>query len=209
MGVIRNPIFKSKLIRDAVFHERFLNICKTIFGKQYILHVNRAVVSDPTITHPATVWHREPPYQNYISGKPMALTVIYLPDGSNHSNSGIELLPGSHKWVDFPSDDYVLENAITPVIREGEAIVIDSSLFHRGGTNAQQRRRSLVTIFSTPLIKQQTDIAAVIQQDHPDFLKEFTDAEFLYGVTTRVQATDVEYRNNKLKNKVKINEKSY
>lgn len=206
IGVVRNPIFQSKLIRQVAFHEIFRIICKNFFGSQYILHVNRAVVSDPSITHPANVWHREPPYQNYISDNPFALTVIYFPDGSNQFNSGVEVLPGSHKWTNFPSDDYVLTNAVTPNIRPGEAIVIDSSLFHRGGVGASERRRSIVTIFTSPLIKQQTNIAEMVVENYPDLLGEFSDSEFLYGVTTKVHKSDTDYRNNKLMNKVKINE---
>lgn len=209
VGVLRNPIFNSKLLREVAFHENFMNICAHIFGHQFILHVNRAVISDVEYKHPASVWHREPPYQNYITNKPVALTMIYLPDGSNAHNSGIEVLPGSHKWVDFPSDEYVLENAITPTILPGEAIVINSSLLHKGGIGANERRRSLVTIFSSPLIKQQTDIAAMVGLNYPSLLEEFAAAPFLYGVTTKIHASDNDYRLNKLNSKVKINEKSY
>ncbi len=208
IGVLRNPILKSKLLREVVFHKNFMEICEYTFGTQYILHVNRVVISDAEYRHPASVWHREPPYQNYITNKPVALTMIYLPDGSNAQNSGIEVLPGSHKWVDFPSDEYVLENSVTPNIMPGEAIVINSSLLHKGGIGTNERRRSIVTIFSSPLIKQQTDVASMVSLYYPSLLEEFTSAPFLYGVTTKIHASDNDYRLNKLKNRVKINEKS-
>ena len=198
LGVVRNPFLKSNLCRRIAFSAENMRLCQQIFGDQYILHVNRYVISDPEFVHPATQWHREPPYNNLIANKPIALTYIHLPDGSSSINSGLTLLPGSHKWSDFPSDDFVNKNAIVPTIEPGATLVIDSNLFHRGGLKGNQRRRSIVTIFTTPVIKQQTNIAMTVLKKYPHLADEITRGRFILGLQTEPKETDLAYREAKL-----------
>ena len=204
LGVVRNPFMRSKMCRARVFADRNLDLCRQIFGRQFILHVNRYVISDPKHIHPAAVWHREPPYNNFIAHQPMALTFIFLPDGSNVENSGICLLPGSHKWPNFPSDDFVIENMVTPRIEIGSTLVIDSNLFHKGGEPGLSRRRSIVSIFSSPVIKQQTNIAGVVRQKYPNLIDEIPDGKFLLGIDTEPKFSDQDYRLSKLGSYVRI-----
>jgi hypothetical protein len=198
LGVVRNPFLNSKVTRDIFFDKKSLLLLKSIFGDQYILHVNRFVVSDPDKEHPASAWHREPPYNNFIAQSPLALTLIFMPDGSNGENNGVSVIPGSHLWPNFPSDDYANNNEITPFVNEGEILVIDSNLFHRTGRAGNKKRRSMVTIYTTPTIKQQTNIASVISNKYPSILTEYENAYRFYGVDTNPFATDGEYRNRKL-----------
>jgi len=198
VGVVRNPFLKSKITRKIIRDDIALKILKTIFGKQYILHVNRFVISNPHEIHPASAWHREPPYNDFIAQKPMALTFIFMPNGSSVENNGLALLQGSHKWPKFPSDQFVFENEYIPTVLPGECVVIDSSLFHRGGQGGALHRRSIVTIFTTPIIKQQTDLAEVVKNEYSHLLSEFEEAEFFYGLFTKVEKTDLDYRTKKL-----------
>ena len=204
VGVVRNPFLNSRICRDTIFSVDNLDLCRSIFGRQFILHVNRYVVSDPDQLHPAAIWHREPPYNNFIAQQPMALTFIFLPDGSSSENSGISLLPASHKWPNFPSDDFVTENTVTPNIEVGGTLVIDSSLFHKGGEPGCARRRSIVTIFTSPVIKQQTNLAGVIQKTYPDLIDEVPDGKFLLGIETETKFSDKDYRISKLETRVRI-----
>ena len=204
-GVVRNPFLQSLECRKIIFSNRCLEVCEAIFGRQFILHVNRYVISDPRVLHPASVWHREPPYNNFIADKPMALTFIFFPDGSDENNSGLNLLPASHKWADFPSDDFVVKNQIVPKIEAGSTLVINSNLFHKGGEGGTSRRRSIVTIFTTPVIKQQTNLAKVIREQFPEIISELEDGSFLLGVDTETKDSDHTYRVSKLETKRKIN----
>ena len=198
LGVVRNPFYKSQLVRNLIFQDELLGLLDKIFGNQFIMHVNRFVVSDPNFEHPASVWHREPPYNKFIAQSPMSITVVHLPDGSNEENAGLVLLPGSHKWESFPSDDYVLNNQIVPIVEPGGILVFDSSLLHRGGFKSQEKRRSMVTIYTSPIIKQQVDIASVVSSKFFSFLDEHPLAARIYGVDTMISGDDESYRNKKI-----------
>ena len=63
----------------------------------------------------------------------------------------------------------------------GDLLVFDSALFHRNSANNSERRRSLVTIYSSPMLKQQTDIAGQVGN-----LSLKDTGRVLFGVTTRL-----------------------
>ena len=198
LGVVRNPFLKSRLTRDLITDDRLLKVIERIFHFEPILHVNRFVISDPKLTHPASVWHREPPYNNFIAQSPMSITVIHFPDGSNSENSGVKIMACSHRWPNFPSDRIVELHESTLDIPPGGILLFDSNLFHCGGEPGLSLRRSIVTIYTTPTIKQQTNVAASILENYRHVLEEDSRYSKIFGITTNPHLTDLDYRNNKL-----------
>jgi ectoine hydroxylase-related dioxygenase (phytanoyl-CoA dioxygenase family) len=199
-GVVRSPFLDSDLIREVCFSDLVLKILYQTFAEQVVLHVNRAVVSDPAIKHPATVWHREPPYVDFTASRPLALTFLHLVDESNNQNGGLTLLPGSHKWEHFPSDEFVRRNRIVPSMPSGALLVFNSLLFHAGTENTgSDLRRSLVTIFTSPIIKQQVDIPNMIRnRGCENVVEKIPNGQFLLGFQTELRKSDDDYRQNKL-----------
>ena len=198
LGVVRNPFIRSKLTRALITDDRLLSVIERIFNFEPILHVNRFVISDPDLVHPASVWHREPPYNNFIAQSPLSVTVIHFPNGSNSENSGVKIMPCSHRWPNFPSDHVVQLHEVTLEIPPGGILAFDSNLFHCGGEPGSELRRSIVTIYTTPTIKQQTNIAATILEHHRHLLEENSRYPRLLGITTNPHLTDLNYRNSKL-----------
>lgn len=206
LGVLRSPYLNSKIISKIIFSKLVLDINKSFFEKQFILHVNRAVINSKKFSHPAATWHREPPYQNFTSNKPVALTFIHLVDKNTRKNGGLKILKSSHKWPHFPSEDFVIRNQEIPEIEEGSLLIIDSALFHSASENNSLTRRSLVTIFTSPLIKQQINLSQLINfKDKQKFLKKIKNINFILGLTTNPFNSDDEYRKNKILNKSKKN----
>ncbi len=153
-GVARSPFLFSSCIRDQCLAGRVRDIADRVFGDQYILNLNRAAVIRPEDSHPAATWHRDSAYVNFTTSQALSLSFLHLIDGSNADNGGIALLPGSHLWERFPSREYVRRNAVIPDIPRGALLIFDSSMFHCGTKNlSAETRRSLLTVFSTPLYK--------------------------------------------------------
>lgn len=199
LGVVRNPFLSSEEVMGACFDRTTLDICEAIFGRQYILHVNRAVINRSGSKHPASTWHREPPYQQFTTSRPISLSFVIIIDPSTPDTGGIRLLQGSHKWEGMPTDDYILRNALIPSIPAGAILVIDSALFHSNSLNNTKTRRSLVTIFTTPLIKQQTNIARMIGSNSTilDRVSHIPEFAFLFGIETDPFDSDDLYRRHK------------
>lgn len=202
LGVLRNPFLKSEVIAKTCFNTEVIEICKKIFNNQFIVHVNRAVINEPKVHHPASVWHREPPYQNFVTNEPLALTYILCIDDSNIETGGLSVLTGSHKWDKVPSDRYIERNALSLAVDSGGLLIINSALLHTSTLNNSQKRRSLVTIFTSPLIKQQTLIAKMIDSNkaYKKNLSKIPNYKFLFGIETDPFISDDDYRRNRLLN---------
>jgi len=200
LGVLRNPFLRSELIAKTCFNRNAIEICKKIFKNQFIVHVNRAVINEPKISHSASVWHREPPYQNFITQEPLALSYILCIDASNIETGGVSILAGSHKWEKVPSDLYIKRNSVNLNIDSGGLLIINSALLHTSTLNKSKKRRSLVTIFTSPLIKQQTIIAKIISnnKNYQKNLSKIPDYKFLFGIETDPFLSDDDYRKNRL-----------
>ena len=78
LGVVRSPYLNSNIIASEIFSKLVLSINEIFFKEQYILHVNRAIINSKKFTHATSVWHREPPYQNFTTNDPVALTFIHF-----------------------------------------------------------------------------------------------------------------------------------
>jgi ectoine hydroxylase-related dioxygenase (phytanoyl-CoA dioxygenase family) len=194
-GVCRSPFAYDADFIDLMRDPLVLDICRNFFGSVFTLHVQRAVISYPDKKHAAAAWHREPAYQNFTSSVPVAFTVIHLLDGSSEENGGIRILPGSHRYELFPTDGFVRRHQQVVKAPRGSLLIFDSALFHRGGFNiANTVRRSIVQIFSCPLLKQATDIPRGLGGRRPDD----PELAMLLGFTTTPDEGDLAYRRRKL-----------
>ena len=104
-------------------------------------------------------WHRDLPYQHFISSKPLAISTIYCVDDFTYKNGGTYFLPYSHKNERFPSENFIEKNAIQLECKKGSYIIFDSMLYHCGGfNNSLKSRRAINHIYNIPFLKQQINI---------------------------------------------------
>lgn len=183
VGVVRNPLLRDRSLRTLAHGPE---IILDLLGWPYILHTQRFVIADPGIEHSAGVWHRDLPYQQFTSSKPIAITTLLCIDPMS-DNGPLYILEGSHKWEECPSDKFIETHERKLSLEAGDLLVFNSALLHRNSINeSQDRRRSLVTIYTNPMIKQHTDIASrIVAKD------EFE--RVIFGLTTRPHNTDKEY----------------
>jgi ectoine hydroxylase-related dioxygenase (phytanoyl-CoA dioxygenase family) len=199
IGVVRSPFLKSRLFWDLCCDSTLTELLKELLGWPYILHVQRLVISDTDFVHPAGVWHREPPYQTFVTSVPIAVSTILSLDPMTPDNGPLFVLKSSHKWASVPSTKFLTDHKVQLSLDAGDLLVFDSALFHRNSPNDSERRRSLVTIYSSPMLKQQTDIAGQVGNRSLEEVERV-----IFGVTTRPFESDDAYRGHKLKTKQKI-----
>ncbi len=197
-GVCRSLFAYDDVFIDLLRAPVLMKVCRHFFGPVFTLHVQRAVLSAARQQHAAAVWHREPAYQNFTSSVPVALSTIFFLDGSAAENGGVHVLDASHKFDLFPTDSYVRRHEKLVEAPPGSLLVFDSALFHRGGYNSSNDvRRSIVQIYSSPLLKQATDIPHALNGR----LRGDPELEMLLGYTTMPDAGDLAYRQRKLRQK--------
>lgn len=147
-----------------------LAICRRLMGEYIILHQQNGVINPANAHHyNQAAFHRDLPYQHFVSSRPLAVNALYCVDTFTEQNGGTCVLPASHKSEAFPSDAAVkaLQKQISA--NAGSFIIIDSMLFHCGGVNYTDRpRRAVSHLYSVPILRPQIDLSTELGEEYSD-----------------------------------------
>ncbi len=153
------------------FDKTFLNLAKnkylnkflmTLFDGVYILNQQNGLINAPNIKYNQSKWHRDLPYQHFVSSKNIAINVIYCIDKFTIENGCSEVLPYSQLFENFPSDKFILNNFEPVVANAGDFIILNSMTFHKGGINKTSKdRRGINSVYSIPFIRHQIDLTTL------------------------------------------------
>jgi len=163
---IRSPLtLDGNFFLDLVFNENLLSLLKKIIPGKFILNQQNGIINPPQEPYNQGLWHRDLPYQHFVSSTPLALNALFCVDDFTFENGGTFVLAGTHKNEALPSQQYIQKNAIQIQAKAGSFIVLDCMLFHAGGFNkTNSARRAVNHIFNIPFFKQQINIPANINK---------------------------------------------
>jgi ectoine hydroxylase-related dioxygenase (phytanoyl-CoA dioxygenase family) len=162
---IRSPLTHGgeEFLRLAL-NENLLFILNKLISGKFILNQQNGVINPPQEAFNQGAWHRDLPYQHFITTKPLAINALFCVDDFTFENGATFVLPASHKSEKFPSDKYIQKNAIQVQAKAGSFILLDCMLFHAGGSNkTNSARRAVNHVFNIPYFKQQINIPMNIQ----------------------------------------------
>jgi len=160
LNTIRSPLAHGgdAFLKLALNENLFSVLKKLILGK-FILNQQNGIINPPQETYNQGAWHRDLPYQHFVSTKPLAINALFCVDDFTLENGATFVLPASHKSEAFPSANYVQRNGIQIEAKAGSFILLDCMVFHAGGFNKTQSvRRAVNHIFNIPYFKQQINI---------------------------------------------------
>lgn len=158
--IIRSPLTHGgdEFLRLALNKNLFSILKKLIPGK-FILNQQNGIINPSQETYNQSAWHRDLPYQHFVSSRPIAINALYCVDNFTFENGATFVLPSSHKAEAFPSENYVQRNAVQAEAIAGSFIVLDCMLFHAGGFNKTNvERRAVNHLYTIPYFKQQINI---------------------------------------------------
>jgi hypothetical protein len=162
---IRSPLTHGgeEFLRLAL-NVKLLALLKKLIRGEFILNQQNGVINPPQTSYNQGAWHRDLPYQHFVSSSPLAINALYCVDDFTLDNGSTFVLPASHKAENFPSATYVQKNAVQVEARAGSYIVLDCMAFHCGGENSSSSdRRAVNQSYSIPYFKQQINIPNNIQ----------------------------------------------
>lgn len=197
-NLVRCPLVYDEFFLNIATNNRVLEIVKIMIGDYFILHLQNGIINKPNEEHHQSSWHRDLPYQNFVISKPLAIGALYCIDDFTHESGGTFVLPHSHRVESIPSAQYVEKYGKQVVAKAGSVILFDSMLFHKAGYNsASFIRRAINNVFVVPILKQQIDLPLALngKYSEDEFLSKFL------GYQSRIPSSDIEWRNNRLKNK--------
>lgn len=151
------PVYSS-LMREIATLPVIMDIAKKYLRQAFVLSTQNGIINRPTDKHYQCTWHRDLNYQHYTSSRPFALSVLLAVDPFSETTGGTYILPGSHLFEEFPSDEYVLENEQVITCDPGTLLIFDPMMYHRVGLNTSlEIRRSVNHIITAAFLNQNYD----------------------------------------------------
>lgn len=160
---IRLPLALEPAFLDLAANERVLQLVENLIRNKFVLNQQNGVINPASEKYNQGSWHRDLPYQHFVSSRPLAINALYCVDDFTVDNGATFVIPASHKHESFPSDGYIAAHARQIAAPAGSFIVLDCMTFHRGGENRTSvARRGVNHVYTTAFIKQQIDIPATL-----------------------------------------------
>lgn len=196
-GIVRtmfayDDFFTKKILSNEII-EPYIS---KLLDEHYTIYSQVGVISVPNNKLYQLRWHREIQYQHMTISRPIAVQTLFILDDFNATTGGTFLLPYSHLFEKFPSDEFVKANEYQPVLKPGDVILMNSMLYHRAGLNTSQNNRLLITnTFVRPFIAQHFNYPAMIKDTSTLTEKEKEVLGFRWNYGQEMQS----WRNERLK----------
>lgn len=153
----------SEFLKLAL-NENLLSILRKLIQGKFILNQQNGIINPSQERYNQGAWHRDLPYQHFISSRPLAINALYCLDDFTVDNGATFVLSASHKCEEYPSQGYIKKNAIQVEAKAGSFILLDCMLFHAGGFNKTDKvRRAVNHVYNIPYFKQQINIPLNMQ----------------------------------------------
>jgi ectoine hydroxylase-related dioxygenase (phytanoyl-CoA dioxygenase family) len=155
----RCPLVYDETFLSLAAHSGVLALCRELLGDYVIVNQQNGVINPSGQRHTQFAYHRDLPYQHFVSSRPLAMSALFCIDPFTAETGATTVIPGSHRMEQFPSDAVAAELATAVSADPGSFIVFDSMVFHRAGENRSGRpRRAVNQVFSAPIIAQQISL---------------------------------------------------
>jgi len=154
-----DPVF----VRLAT-NQNLLDVLSKLILGRFILNQQNGIINPPGETYNQGAWHRDLPYQHYVSTTPLAINALFCVDDFTRQNGSTFVLPATHQTMSYPSASYIRRNALQLEARAGQYILLDCMLFHSGGFNQTDApRRAVNHVYTIPYFKQQIKLPELLQ----------------------------------------------
>jgi hypothetical protein len=163
-NTIRCPLSQDPAFLDLATNARVLDLCGRLIGPGFILNQQNGIVNPgDSATYNQGAYHRDLPYQHFVSSRPLAINALYCIDEFTAENGATLVIPATHKEEAFPSDDYVRANEQVIAAPAGSFLVLDCMVYHRGGRNRSGKdRRAVNHMYTVGLMRQQIELPALL-----------------------------------------------
>jgi hypothetical protein len=160
----RCPLVYDDAFVGLAAHADLLALCRLLLGDYIVLMQQNGVINPPGERHTQVAYHRDLPYQHFVSSRPLAVSALFCIDPFRVETGATTLIPGSHRMEMFPSDQVAADLDTAVIAEPGSFIVFDSMVFHRAGENRSGRpRRAVNHVYTVPIVAQQISLPEALQ----------------------------------------------
>jgi ectoine hydroxylase-related dioxygenase (phytanoyl-CoA dioxygenase family) len=195
---VRCPLVEDEMFLSLAAFPPMLALVRRLVGDYVVLMQQNGVLNPPSQDHTQRAYHRDLPYQHFVSSRPLAVGALFCIDPFTEETGATVVIPGSHHVERFASDSVASSLEVSVSAPPGSFIVFDAMLFHRAGHNRSTRvRRGVNHVFSVPLIAQQISLPAALGGRYADR----PDVRALLGYDAEPAASAAAWRDRRLRRK--------
>lgn len=144
---------------ELALHAELLKVVGGLISGTFLLNQQNGIINPAQDEYNQGAWHRDLPYQHFVSSTPLAINALFCLDEFTIENGATYVLPASHKSETFPSENYVKQHAVQLCAPSGSFVILDCMLFHSGGYNRSPvDRRAINHVFTIPYFRQQINL---------------------------------------------------
>ena len=158
-NTVRAPFLLDPIFLDICLNNRLLEFITLVMGDNFILNQQNVIINPSGNKYNQIYWHRDLPYQHFTSSRPLAINALFCLNDFTIENGCTKVLPGSHLFESFPSDNCINSTQRKIESLRGNYLVLDSMVYHAGSQNTSKFNRvGINNVFSIPLIKRQIEV---------------------------------------------------
>lgn len=155
----RCPLLYDEAFLALATHAGVLSVARALLGEFIVLMQQNGVINPAGREHTQTSYHRDLPYQHFVSSRPLAVGALFCLDPFTVETGATTVLPASHRMEAFSSAEVAAALELPVIADPGSFILFDAMVFHRAGANRSDRpRRAVNQVFSVPIIAQQISL---------------------------------------------------
>lgn len=169
-NTVRAMLALDEAFLDLAKTPAIILLCERMLGNAFILNQQNGIINPAkSERYNQAYYHRDLPYQHFVSTRPLAINALYCVDAFTVDNGATKVVPGSHKQEAFPADQSIRALETVAVAPAGSFIVLDCMAFHTGGRNyTAADRRAVNHVYTLPFMKQQVCLEGLMP--HPEKL---------------------------------------
>ncbi|EIW90267.1 phytanoyl-CoA dioxygenase [Alishewanella agri BL06] len=166
---VRAPLLVEEhdVFLQLALQPQLLDFISGMIKGVFILNQQNAITNPSRQEYNQGLWHRDLPYQHFVTSRPIAINALYCVDDFTPDNGATFVLPFSHLREEMPSAEYVRQHATQVSAKAGQFILINCMTYHAGGyNNTATARRAVNHVFNIPFFKQQIKIPGNLSAQH-------------------------------------------
>jgi ectoine hydroxylase-related dioxygenase (phytanoyl-CoA dioxygenase family) len=165
----RCPLVYDEAFLQLATYPQVLELCRRLLGDYVVLMQQNGVTNPSGEAHTQAAYHRDLPYQHFVSSRPLAVSALFCIDPFRAETGATRVLPGSHRVEPFPSAEVAATIDVPVTAEPGSFLVFDSMLFHRAGANhSGSLRRAVNHVYTLPFIGQSISLPAALDGRYAD-----------------------------------------
>lgn len=111
-------------------------------------------------------FHRDLPYQHYVSTRPIAINALFAVDDFTIQNGATIVIPASHKMEEFSSDVVIEKQSKQLEVKAGSFLILDCMTYHAAASNKSSADRVGINhVYSTLMLRPQIDWGRAVSLD--------------------------------------------